>query len=318
MKKTLTLLTLAVLAHAAKAQDVDTLINHTDGVALEAGKYTVPGTWGFYAGHNSFGQQQFGEKYLVDDHVHVLGVVAHLNTSTGTVTNADTELDFRIWKTDAEGKPAGSSSLEDGHIDLGNVNLGGPTVIMFHKEAHVEDAFFVSLDLGDYSHHPLEGDTVGLYYAPHGSRSEADIAAIPYRNVFQIHGHGSPDWKDFYTGATTPSAIATHFAIYPIVEFEEEHNSIASLKKNGLEVAAPYPNPALDKITLPFTLTKSTQVSIRVMDVAGRVINEHHKGQLTSGSYNETIDISDLPGGIYYLTLSANDAAMAIRIAKTI
>src|SRR5690606_15587536 len=120
------LITLLFIGNAfthLQAQTFDTLKNHADGLTLEAGKYTSGGDWGFYAGHNSKEQQQFGEKYLVDDHVHVLGVVAHITTSTGTVTDPHFELDFRLWEVDSTtGVPAGNTGIEDGHLHLEDAN----------------------------------------------------------------------------------------------------------------------------------------------------------------------------------------------------
>ena len=315
MKSTsLLLLSLCALTQTF-AQNTDTLKNFTGTPSLEAGKYTG-NDWGFYAGHNSKEQPQFGEKYLIDEHVHVLGVVAHIATSTGTVTNPHFEIDFRLWNVDpATGKPAGASSIEDGHLHLEDANLGGPTVILFHNEAHVEEAFFVSMDLGDYAHDGLAGDTVGLYYAPHGTRTTADITATPFRNVFQAHSHGAPNWRDFYTQFTTPVQIATHLALYPIVEMEE-HTGMSKVAKNGLQVRSPYPNPARQEMTLPFSLQQSTELSFHIMDLSGRIISTINKGPLNSGDHQQKFDLSALPAGTYILSLKSPDAAIGIKFNK--
>lgn len=293
----------------------DTLKNHTGTVTLQAGRYTGS-DWGFFAGHNSKEQQQFGEKYLVDDHVHVLGVVAHITTSTGAVKDRSFEIDFRLWKADVStGKPAGTASIEDGHLDLGDANLGGPTVIMFHDETHIDDAFFVTMDLGDYAHDGLAGDTVGLYYAPHGTRTAADIASVPFRNVFQAHSHGAPNWKDFYTQFTTPSQIATHLALYPIVEMEA-HTGIASISKNGLQVMSPYPNPAGNEITFPFHLKKPADVDFNIMDLSGRIIKVFNRGLSGMGEQQQKMDISDLPSGTYILSIVSSEGSLGMKFSK--
>ncbi len=294
----------------------DTLGNHSPGVTLEAGKYTAGNDWGFYAGHNSKEQQQFGEKYLIDDHVHVLGVIAHLTTSTGTVSNPHFEIDFRLWAVDpATGKPSGNNSLDDGHLHLEDANLGAATVIMFHEETHVDDAFFVSMDLGDYAHDGLAGDTVGLFYAPNGSRSATDIATVPFRNVFQAHGHGAaPNWKDFYTQFTTPMAIATHIALYPIVEMET--TSLAKVRKNGLQVMSPYPNPANAELVFPLSLTKAAEMSFSIMDISGKVIKTVNAGTLQPGNHEQKLDISDLPKGNYILSAISSEGAVGVKFNK--
>ncbi len=315
MKKLFTLLSMTGALTAAQAQHYDTLVNHANNLTLQAGRYTMGGEWGFYAGHNSFEQQQFGEKYMVNGHVEVLGVIAHLATASGTVSDPDFEIDFRVWEADkATGKPSGNNSLEDGHLDLGDANLNGPTVVMFHNEAPVDDAFFVTMDLGDYAHHGLSGDTVGLYYAPHGSRSASDIANVSFRNVFQAHGHGAPDWKDFYAQFTTPTQIATHLALYPIVEIHA--TSIGDISRNNLQIKAPYPNPSDAGIFVPYTLKKQTEVRFHILDINGKMVGSVHKGHLKAGDYNERIDISTLSSGTYFLSLITNEDAIALKINK--
>lgn len=295
----------------------DTLQNHGGGITLEAGRYSSGNDWGFYAGHNSKEQQQFGEKYLIEDHVHVLGVVAHLTTSTGTVNNPQFEIDFRLWAVDpGTGKPAGTTSLDDGHLDLGDANLGAATVVMFHEETHVDDAFFVTMDLGDYAHDGLAGDTVGLYYAPDGARSAADIANVPFRNVFQAHSHGTPNWRDLYTQFTTPTAIATHLAIYPIVAIDE-HTSLRKITKNGLQVMDPYPNPANTYITFPVNLSKAAELTFTVMDLSGRVLKTQAQGLMPAGAHEQRIDISELPSGSYILSVLSSEGAIGIKFNRS-
>lgn len=315
MKTTSLLLLSALTINNAIAQNTDTLKNFTGSVNLEAGKYSGS-DWGFYAGHNSKEQQQFGEKYLIDEHIHVLGVVAHLTTSTGTVTNPNFEIDFRLWNVDpATGKPAGTASIEDGHLDLGNANLGGPTLILFHNEKHVENAFYVSMDLGDYAHDGLAGDTVGLYYAPHGTRTAADIAGTPFRNVFQAHSHGAPNWRDFYTQFTTPAQLATHLALYPVVELES-HTGLAKVSKNGLQVMSPYPNPANSTLTLPFSLQQQSEVSFRIMDLSGRILHNIDKETLNAGAHQQQFDLEHLSAGTYILSVVSQEGAIGIRFNK--
>lgn len=315
MKRIPLLLLPLAAAATAIAQDTDTLKNHASGVTLEAGTYSG-GDWGFYAGHNSKEQQQFGEKYLVDDHVHVLGVVAHITTSTGTVNDPNFEVDFRLWEADpATGKPSGSTGIEHGHLHLGDAHIGGANIIMFHEEAHVEETFFVTMDLGDYAHDGLSGDTVGLYHAPHGARSADDIAGVPFRNVFQAHSHGAPNWRDFYTQFTTPTQIATHLALYPIVEMEE-HSSIGNISKNGLTISSPYPNPSANLISFPLQLTTQADVSFNIMDISGKIIRTEDKGYLNAGEHIHTFDISTLPSGTYILSVISSEGSVGVKFNK--
>ena len=294
----------------------DTLRNHAGGLVLEAGKYTGSGQWGFIAGHNSEEQQQFGEKYYIDDPVKVAGVVAHLATTTGTVTDPGLQLTFRLWKEDPiSGIPAGATGVEEGHLSLGEARLGEATVILFANKAHMEDAFFVTMDLGDYGHDGLAGDTVGLYHAPHGSRTTADIANIPFRNVYQPHGHGTTiEWKDFYADNGLQAPLATHLALYPVIEMENV--GIGTLVQNGISVMSPYPQPAVTQLNVPFRLDRSVAVGFRLMDMAGRTVSSVVAREYAAGQYEQNIDLEMLPAGSYILSVLSEEGAVGIRINK--
>jgi hypothetical protein len=314
MRKLITLLALSTTSFNAIASETDTLKNHAAGATLQIGKYTTSGDWGFYAGHNSNFQQQFGEKYKISEHADVLGVVAYIGTTTGTVSDNDLEIDFKLWGAKADGSPTDTGYIEDGHIDLGDVTLGGPTVIMFHSHAHVDYDFFVTMDLGDYLHDGLGSDTVGLYHTADGTRTAADISSTNYRNIFQAHSHSSVSWKDFYTQFTTPTAIATHFAIYPIVEMEE-HSSV-TFANESIQVSAPYPNPCTQTVNIPYYLNRSQKTSFTIMDIKGKVIERYEATPTTAGQHTKQIDISKLPTGIYNILIAGEEGAVAMKISK--
>jgi len=314
MRKIVTILALSMLSIQAIGTETDTLKNHAAGSVLQIGKYTTSGDWGFYAGHNSEFQQQFGEKYKITEHADVLGVVAYIGTTTGTVSDDNLEIDFKLWGAKSDGSPTDTGFLEDGHIDLGDVNLGGATVIMFHSHAHVDYDFFVTMDLGDYLHDGLAGDTVGLYHTADGTRTAADIAGTNYRNIFQAHSHSSISWKDFYTQFTTPTAIAAHFAIYPIVEMED-HASVTFANEN-VQVSAPYPNPCTNTVNIPYYLSKSQKTSFAIMDIKGQMIEKYEATVTSAGNHTKQIDISKLPAGLYNILITGEEGAVAMRISK--
>lgn len=304
MKRATSTFCLAMIALSVQA--ADTLRNHTAGLPLATDIYTATGTWGYYAGHNHKMQQQYGERYEVNGHIDVVGVVAHL---TGTVSNPNKEIDFRLFDV-LNRFP--NAPQEDGHADLGDIDLsGGPTIVLFHQPAHIDDSFFVTIDFGDYAHDGLDGDTLGLLYAPSGSRTASDLAYTG-RNVIQEHDHQHVIWSDFYSQNFTP--IATHFALYPIVAFDP--NSIGTITRNGLTIAAPYPNPAVNTLTIPYNLSKRSPVFISLMDMTGRTLQTLAVGDKLPGKHEESINVTQLPVGFYNIVVRTCDGTVAARTAK--
>ncbi len=312
MKQLFTLLTASLLTCSLSAQEeTDTLVNHASGLPLSTDEYTGTNQWGYYAGMNHKSQQQFGERYEISEHGDVIGIIVHV---AGTVTNAENEAHVRIFNVAGDGKPG--AEVEHGHVHFHDLNLdGSATVVMLDDHAHVHDAFFATFDIGDYAHGGYEGDTIGVLYAPHGSRETADLAVL-YRNVIQEHSHGAAVWSDFYTGNNTP--VATHFAIYPIVEFEHEHEvGLEQAVSNGiLSFSSPYPNPAAEKITVPFQLTESSDVEFFVHDLTGKQLLSKTIGKVVPGVYEHTLDLSSLKSGHYIVVVKTTKGSLATKISK--
>ncbi|MCK4329325.1 carboxypeptidase regulatory-like domain-containing protein [candidate division WOR-3 bacterium] len=90
---------------------------------------------------------------------------------------------------------------------------------------------------------------------------------------------------------------------------EEEHDIISTLI---LTVA---PNPTRMKPTISFTLPKDCEVSISLHDISGRVVKEIASGFRHAGVYTgETVEIEDLPGGIYFVRLKAGKSTLVNKV----
>jgi hypothetical protein len=75
------------------------------------------------------------------------------------------------------------------------------------------------------------------------------------------------------------------------------------------------PNPGTGIFNLAYTLPKEGKGYIEVKDMSGRpVYNKQISGP---GNFNEKIDLSRFPAGIYILTLSAPGVKITSRLSKT-
>lgn len=191
-------------------QSIDTLRNLSTESLLISTKYNSVGKWGYYTGHNYLGRQQFAEKYYVEGTVTVIGVIAQLSGSVST-QSIDSSA-FTLWSVGSNRLP--QNKLNATYTKNRDLNVtGNPFSKLFKSSTVVSDSFYVALDLLDYSHHSFK-DTIGLLYGIHGSRENSDLDKFG-RNAIQVHSHGAPVWRDFYSQNFTP--IATHFALFPII-----------------------------------------------------------------------------------------------------
>lgn len=77
-----------------------------------------------------------------------------------------------------------------------------------------------------------------------------------------------------------------------------------------------YPNPNRGEFEVSLLAGKSSELTIRVFNLAGKIIFEDRKSGY-SGIYNKRIDLKAHAAGIYLLSLSINDTAFTQKILYT-
>lgn len=68
-----------------------------------------------------------------------------------------------------------------------------------------------------------------------------------------------------------------------------------------------YPNPSMGEITINYALNNSAKIDIQLFDMKGLNLKTINLGKQSKGIYASTIDISQLPNGIYFFHFMAND-----------
>jgi len=70
------------------------------------------------------------------------------------------------------------------------------------------------------------------------------------------------------------------------------------------------PNPSTDYAQVNFSLNNSSDVSIELYDITGRLINSFSAGKLSKGNHYQQINVSDLAAGVYTVSVvSGNEKA---------
>ena len=94
-------------------------------------------------------------------------------------------------------------------------------------------------------------------------------------------------------------------------------SNIVSIKRdaNDFDVILVAPNPTTAKATVTFESNKDAQVNATVTDITGKVISTLTQGAI-SGLNNMTIDLSNAPSGVYFLTMNNGVNNITRRIVK--
>ncbi|MEL7148439.1 MAG: DUF1501 domain-containing protein, partial [Bacteroidota bacterium] len=67
----------------------------------------------------------------------------------------------------------------------------------------------------------------------------------------------------------------------------------------------PYPNPAEEHTTIKFSINNVSKVRINLLNVEGRVIRNIASEHFTPGEHAITVDLHDVPVGLYYIRLES-------------
>ncbi len=90
-----------------------------------------------------------------------------------------------------------------------------------------------------------------------------------------------------------------------------EENEAAS----NLNIAKLYPNPTSREININYTTDVDTDVQFTITDIAGKVVYSNNKSVM-AGKQNETLDVSQLRNGYYFLILQNEDSRVVKKFIK--
>jgi hypothetical protein len=68
-----------------------------------------------------------------------------------------------------------------------------------------------------------------------------------------------------------------------------------------------YPNPFNPTTNIKFSIPKNGNVSLKIYDITGAVVQTYVDGFMSAGTYNAEVDGSNLASGVYFYTLKTND-----------
>lgn len=260
--------------------------------------------WGYYIGHNAFGDEEFGEKYEIDGHGDVVGIIAYIGGSA----NSNDSFDLNLYEVASNGLPG--NLVRSKSVSVSDITADGvtPAMVMFDEEGHVDDHFFVTMSVGDYSHDP-HLDTLALMMGPDGSRPASDD--VFGRNVIRWHGHNTMNWKDFATQNFTP--LQTYFAIYPIMEGPGTLSTDASFVAGSAPTY--FPVPFQDELNIRFDANEPRDMFIRVFSIEGKLLHTE-RGMAVSGENVVRLNMNSYTAGSYVVAIEAGAYRYARVVSK--
>jgi hypothetical protein len=301
-KQIITLSAFFIASTLVFSQDI---ISHFDPEVITPVADTYPGGQGYFTGHNSYGDEEFGEKYEINGNGTVHGMVAIHAGEPGTSTfNAS----YRLYSVAASGLPG--TNLGNRSIPYNDIPIDEePYTILFTNPIPVSDEFFVTFNLGDYSHGNPGTKKIALTHAPDGTRPATDFGVYG-RNVIRWHSHGAPAWKDYRTENFQSYEPAVYFSLFPIVELEAL--SVIDFNQQA-NIGGVYPNPSTGYFTVPVYTTSGGEAIFQLFDITGKLIAEE-KTNLSIGKTDYRFSQNKLNSGSYILLIRIPEGSISQKV----
>jgi len=108
--------------------------------------------------------------------------------------------------------------------------------------------------------------------------------------------------------------IAVHW-IDSIINLEYQTVGVEIIEQ-PINYISVYPNPASDELTVNYQLEKSAVVNIYLIDLQGKQHMVLNKETNATGIQTESLNISHLPPGVYFLRLQAGNEVVTKKVVK--
>jgi hypothetical protein len=291
---------------------------------------------GYIFGTNALGIMGFAEffnfPFSSDTTLQILGVLSYWH-GTISATSAKT-ISFKLWYTDTTDLipdilynsqvgvtdsitwlPGATASYSQSVsiLNLGIGTSGGPDTPYVTYFPTPWTNIGASFDLGyeiNYQFSALNGDTIGVRTTPQGDGNPNTIGYYgidTYNDTVHFASNcaeTSPGvWQDLFWDF----GYMVDYSIVPIIQFNSANiTSVKGVTKNNLTFYGNYPNPATTNTNIKFALQNGADVTIDVMDLAGRIINSIQQPGLLAGEHIINISTSNLINGNYVYVVRTN------------
>ena len=86
---------------------------------------------------------------------------------------------------------------------------------------------------------------------------------------------------------------------------------VSSVGANGVKV---YPNPASGRANLELTINQAGNAQLYIFDLSGKMVRSENLGKLAEGEYVRTLDLQNLPQGMYLINVRVGKNAVASKL----
>lgn len=257
------------------------------------------GYWNESYGANNYERTAFGPIDENGDNV--------LNITSASITPYGNSLTAY---PSAVSDDAGNVFLAYASVSESNISVGGETY------RHI--LLTSSADGGKTWTDPYDVINSSLFPDPADSAFYHSVEAM-YPNLAvrgnELHLVYQQDYEPGHALLATPDPVGEN-EIAHLVFDKRTLVLIEVVKKAADFKMSVTPNPSADYARLSFTLAAAKDTKIEIMDINGAIVTSKNLGNLTTGSYTESLDIQSLVPGAYFVKLTTGKFVASTQLIK--
>jgi len=255
----------------------DTFSNFTNIDILTA--YNFDTEWGYWTGQNEYGFTEFADRFYTSSMKYVNGI--DLPIFRAYSANPSSYITLKVWDN-LNAKPNNVLGSKD--VQISEFTEATWKLIGFHASIAVTDTFYVGYEV--YYNNPL--DTFAVYIAEDRGTSGVNTAYTNFNG-----------WKQY----NELSTLTTSFGFDVLMCNSTE---IKALKTSQFDIKI-FPNPANDFINI--IASDNHNININIFNLFGKKVYSKDSSDPIS-----KIDISELPSGLYIISVVSENSQISKRI----
>jgi hypothetical protein len=312
-----------------------TQLFNLDSSAFYIADAAFPADSGAYFGTNVYGANAFGEWYNIptygtDTTVKVLGALARWG---GTIQSGSNKMiNIKLWNVDTVTQTPipglvnaylietpGTQIYSQSNISVGSLKIDtAVTRTLFTTAQTLSGAFFLGYDI-TYTWGSLAGDTLGLWSTRSGKGWDHGVYFVDTSTVnddtlvlAQTVRRINNQWRDVL-------GFNANMSIVPVIVFQGSNvwpSNVPAITTSNLALYGNYPNPANNNTNIKFSLERSADVTVQIIDIAGRIVITVKESGLSAGEHTIPVQTSNLASGSYtYMISTSNGGALAAQFS---
>jgi hypothetical protein len=217
-----------------------------------------------------------------------------LQVQFGTGTTSNTDITAEFYEVITSIQDPNNVYLTDGYYTTpSTINTSTPTDIAFDAPITLEAGKLYMVVLKFY-----QTSTNKINFKS-SSKGNDDFSTVGYGPF------GTAGGINYFTGWSSAPHISLNFD--PVLGTDEIEQ---------VQQAVIMPNPSNGAASLQFELLNASDVTITVLDVAGKEVQNTALNQLTSGLHNVALESAKWNSGVYFVNITSNGTVLTKKFVK--